>query len=109
MRIYNIRKALNIPEITGILSETDKEMHIKPQPYKRKRFVCSGCGQVHKIGYHEWEEPAAEDLLIFEKRVYLHVIKRKYKYSVDNRIYIGEISWLKKWARVTRRFVEKVN
>ena len=79
MRIYNIRKALNIPEykITGVLSETDKEIHIKLEPYKRKQFVCSGYGQIHKIGCHRREEPAAEDLPMFEKRVYLHVIKRR--------------------------------
>ena len=51
MQVYSIRKALNIPEykITEIISETDKELHIRLEPYKRKVFVCSGCGQIHKM------------------------------------------------------------
>ena len=111
MRIYSIRKGLNIPEykITGILSETDKEIRLKLEPYKRKPFVCSGCGGVHKIGYHGLEESVVEDLPLFEKRVYLHVIKRRHKCPVDTRIRIEEVSWLKKWSRVTKRFAEKVN
>lgn len=111
MRIYSIRKGLNIQEykITGILSEMDKEIHIKLEPYKRKPFICSGCGRVHKIGYHGREESVVEDLPMFEKRVYLHVIKRRHKCPIDNRIYIEEVPWLKKWGRVTKRFAEKVN
>lgn len=90
MQVYSIKKRLNIPEykITEILSETEKEMHIKLEPYKRKPFVCSGCGQVHKIGQHGLEESEAEDLSMFEKRVYLHVLKRRYKCPVDGRTHI---------------------
>lgn len=111
MQVYSIKKRLNIPEykITAILSETDKEIHIKLEPYKRKPFVCSGCGQVHKIGQHALEESTVEDLSMFEKRVYLHVLKRRYKCPVDNRTPIEEIPWLKKYSRVTKRFAEKVN
>mgnify|MGYP000051417605 CR=1 FL=1 len=111
MRIYSIKKALNIPEykITGIISETDKEINIKLEPYKRKPFICSGCGQVHKIGRHATEESIAEDLSLFEKRVYLTIVKRRFKCPVDNRTHIEEIPWLKKYGRVTRRFAEKVN
>jgi len=111
MQTYSIRKGLNIPEykITEILSETDKEIQIKVEPYKRKPFVCSGCGQVHKIGYHGTEEPVVEDLPMFEKRVYLHVVKRRYKCPADNNIHIEKVPWLKKWSRVTMRFAEKVN
>lgn len=111
MRIYNIKKRLNIPEykITGILSETDKEIHIKLAPYKRKKFVCSGCGQVHKIGQHGLEETTAEDLPVFEKRAYLHIIKRRYKCPADKSTRIEEIPWLNKWSRTTKRFARKVN
>jgi len=111
MRVYSIKKRLNIPEykITEILSETEKEMHIKLEPYKRKPFVCSGCGQVHKIGQHGLEESEAEDLSMFEKRVYLHVLKRRYKCPVDGRTHIEEVPWLKKYSRVTKRLAEKVN
>ena len=111
MRIYSIKKRLNIPEykITGILSETDKQIHIKLEPYKKKKFICSGCGQVHKIGEHGLEESIAEDLPVFEKRVYLHIVKRRYKCPVDKSTRIEEIAWLKKWSRVTKRFAEQVS
>ncbi|MFH1777448.1 MAG: transposase, partial [Candidatus Omnitrophota bacterium] len=111
MRIYSIKKRLNIPEykIAGILSETAKEINIKIEPYKRKRFICSGCGQIHKIGQHAFEESTAEDLPIFEKRVYLTIVKRRFKCPVDGRTHIEEISWLKRYGRVTKRFAEKVN
>lgn len=111
MQVYSIKKRLNIPEykITAILKETDKEIHIKLEPYKRKPFVCSGCGQVHKIGQHALAESTVEDLSMFEKRVYLHVLKRRYKCPVDNCTHIEEIPWLKKYSRVTKRLAEKVN
>lgn len=111
MQIYSIKKRLNIPEykITDILSETDKEIHIKIEPYKRKKFICSGCGQVHKIGQHGIEEVIAEDLPIFEKRTYLHIVKRRYKCPADKSTRIEETPWLKKWSRVTKRFAEQVS
>ncbi|MFZ2603851.1 MAG: ISL3 family transposase [Candidatus Omnitrophota bacterium] len=111
MRIYGIKKRLNIPEykITNILSETDKEIHIKLEPYKRKKFTCSGCGQIHRIGYHGKEESTAEDLSIFEKRAYLHVTKRRYVCPKDSRIYVEETPWLNKWSRTTKRFAQKIN
>ncbi len=111
MRIYSIKKRLNIPEykIAGILSETDQEIHLKLEPYKRKKFICSGCGQVHKIGKHALEESTAEDLSLFEKRVYLTVVKRRFKCPVDGRTHIEEIPWLKRYGRVTKRFAKQVN
>lgn len=111
MRRYSIKNRLDIPEykITDILSETDKDIHIKLEPYKKKKFVCSGCGQVHKIGEHGIEESIVEDLPISEKRVYLHIVKRRYKCPADKSTRIEEISWLKKWSRVTKRFAEQVN
>jgi len=111
MRLYGIRKGLNIPDykITEILSETNTEIHIRLEPYKRKRFICSGCGQVHKIGRHGLEESTAEDLPMFEKRVYLHIVKRRYKCPLDGCTHIEEVDWLSKWGRVTRRFAQKIN
>ena len=111
MQVYSIKKRLNIPEykITAILKETDKEIHIKLEPYKRKPFVCSGCSQVHKIGQHALEESTVEDLSMLEKRVYLHVLKRRYKCPVDHRTHMEELPWLKKYSRVSKRFAEKVN
>lgn len=110
MRMYSIKKAINIPEykITGVILESAKELHISLEPYKRKGFICSGCGQIHKIGYHGREETVVEDLGIFEKRVYLHVTKRRHICPKDSRTHVEEVPWLKKWARVTVRFAEQV-
>ena len=48
-------------------------------------------------------------MALFEKRVYLHVVKRRYRCPQDDRIHIEEIPWIKKWGRVTKRFAERVN
>ena len=111
MQKHSIRKRLNIPEykITGILSETDKEIHIRIEPYKRKQFICSGCGKIHKVDYHGSEESVAEDLSLFEKRVYLHVVKRRHVCPLDQRTHIEDIAWLRKHVRVTDRFAKQIN
>ncbi|MFH1327740.1 MAG: ISL3 family transposase [Candidatus Bathyarchaeota archaeon] len=110
MQAYSIKRALNIPEykITEVMSESDSEIHLRLEPYKRKHGACSGCGKVHKIGYHGFETAIVEDLPIFGKRTYLHVVKRRYVCPEDGRVYIEDIPWLKKWSRVTRRFAEQV-
>jgi len=102
---------LNLPEykIAEIISETDKEIHIRVEPYKRKGIKCGGCGEEHKRSRHSQEETIAQDKPISGLRVYLHVIKRLYKCPVDGRIYVEEITWLKKWSRVTKGFAEQVN
>ena len=58
MRVYGIKKRLNIPEykITEIISENETEIYLRLEPYKRKPFICSGCELVHKTGYHGKEE-----------------------------------------------------
>lgn len=111
MRRYSITRILNLPEykITEIMSETDKEIHIRLEPYKRKACKCGGCGAEHKKGRHSQEEVIAQDKPISNLRVYLHVIKMFYRCPVDGRIYVEEIDWLKKWSRVTKRFAENVN
>ncbi len=111
MRRYSITRALNLPEykITEIILETDKEIHIRLEPYKRKAGKCSGCGTEHKKSRHSQEEVIAQDNPISGLRVYLHVIKRLYRCPVDGRIYVEEVDWLKKWSRVTKRFAQKVN
>lgn len=111
MQLYGIKKRLNIPEykITKIILEKAAEIYLQLEPYKKKPFICSGCGEIHKTGYHGKEESTAEDLAIFEKRTYLRVIKRRYVCPKDKRIYVEEISWLSKWSRATKRFAQKVN
>ena len=74
--------------------ETELHMHIRP--HKRKSAVCSGCGSVHKEGYHSSLVVIARDLPSIGRKVYLHVTKRKYRCPVDGRIYVEHVDWLKK-------------
>jgi len=110
-QLYNIKKLINIPQykVTEIILNTEKEIHIKLEPYKRKPFICSYCGQVHKTGYHGKEETVVRDLPVFGKKTYLYVTKRRYLCPKDNCIHIEEVSWLKKWSRVTYRYAKEVN
>lgn len=111
MRIYTIKKALNIPEykITEVISENETEVHLRIEPYKRKKFICSGCGQVHKVGYHGNEETVIRDLPIFDKKTYLYVTKRRHVCPNDKCTHIEEVPWVKKWGRSTKRFAEQVH
>lgn len=111
MRIYSIRKALNIPEykITEVISEDNREIHLRIEPYKKKGFLCSGCGEIHEKGNHGKEESIVEDLPIVGKRIYLHIVKRRYVCPKDKRTHIEEVEWLKKWGRVTKRYAEQVS
>jgi len=108
---YTIRKILNIPEykVVQIISQTEQEIHIQLEPYKRKKFICPGCGKTHESGYHGSRKSIVRDNSISELRVYLHVPKRRYRCFEDGQIRTEEISWLKKYSRVTNRFAKQVN
>jgi transposase len=111
MHIYTIKRLLNIQEykVTEIISATPKEIHIRLESYKRKKAICSGCGKVHEVGYHSSKDVVVEDLPISQRRVYLHVRKRRYRCPEDGRIRTEDIAWLKLKARVTIRFAEYIN
>ncbi|MBI4743589.1 MAG: ISL3 family transposase [Actinobacteria bacterium] len=108
---YTISKLLNIPEykVEKIVSITDKEIHIKLAPYKNNNAVCSECGKIHTKGYHSTDITIAEDLRMGERRIFLHIPKRKYKCAESAKIKTEAISWIGKWERVTKRFAHEVN
>ncbi|MCK4995125.1 MAG: transposase family protein [Candidatus Omnitrophica bacterium] len=111
MQRYSITQALCLPEykIIGILSDSDQEMHLQIRPYKRKKAKCSGCGEYHygqKI--HSFKEVIVEDLRLFRKRVFLHVIKRRYRCVKDGRLYVEAVDWLKPRCRVTNRLAKEI-
>ena len=110
MRNYSITRMLKLPEykVTGILSETEEELHIGVAPYKRKPFICSGCGLIHHDGRHGTIEVVAEDLRLVNKRVYLHVIKRRSLCLNDGQIHVEAVDWLKPRSRVTNRLAQEV-
>jgi len=110
MQRYSITKALNLPEykITEILLDTDKEIYIRVVPYKRKKARCSGCGEIHDGKIHSFKETVVEDLRLLGKRVYLHVLKRRYRCLKDGQLYVESIDWLKPRSRVTKRLAQEV-
>ena len=111
MDLNTLTKLLNIPgyKVTEIISITEDEMHLRLEAYKRKKAVCSGCGEIHEEGYHSEKEVVIEDLPISDRRVYLHIKKRLYRCPKDGRIYVEKISWLKKGIRVSYRFARQIN
>lgn len=110
MQKNTIRKILNIPEfkVTEIIREEVDAIHIRLESYKRRKSICSGCGDHHKDGYHGSFEVTVEDRSLCEKRSYLHITKRRYRCPVDGRIYVETIDWLKSHSRFTKRFGEHV-
>jgi len=110
MQAYSIRKVMNIPEykIMAVKVMNTDEIHLWIEPYKHKKFVCIGCGQIHNNGYHGKEEVVIRDLPIFDKKTYLHVTKRRYVCPVDKRTHIETIDWVNKWSRCTIRFAKEV-
>jgi transposase len=110
MQGYSIRTALNFPEykITQIINQTDKEIHIRIEPYKRKAFICSVCGNVHDGMARGITEVVAEDRSLIDRRVYLHVIKRRQECPKDGQIHVEAVKWLKPRCRVTNRFAREV-
>jgi transposase len=111
MQGYSITQALGLPEykITGILSRTKEEIHIGMRPYKRKKAKCSGCGEYHESQkVHSLKGVIVEDLRMFGKRVYLHVVKRRYLCPKDGRIHVEAVDWLKPRSRVTNRLAKEI-
>jgi len=112
MHKYAIRKLLGIPEykVTEIISITETEMHIRIEPYKRKKGICSKCGKEHRRGIHSsYWSGAIRDLDICGRKVFLHILKRRYRCDCDSKPHIEKTVWLKRYARVTQRFATQVN
>jgi len=89
---------------------TDKEIHAKLAPYKRNKAICSNCKEHHQTGYHSTKYIVVEDLRLLEKRVFLQIPKRYYRCpKADKKIFVEEISEIKYYSRITRRFGKQVS
>lgn len=109
MQRNTIRKLINIPEykVVKVFCE-DKKIHVWLESYKRRKSICSGCGEIHECGYHGSINVVVEDISLGEKRTYLHVTKKRFYCPQDGLIHVEEIPWLKLNSRVTRKFAEQV-
>ena len=109
MRGYSITQALSLPEYkVSNLENGLEELRIEVKPYKRKAFVCSGCGEIHAGPINSFKRVTVEDLKICGKRVKLIVVKRRMRCERDGRLHVEGVEWLKPRARVTKRFGEDV-
>lgn len=109
MERYNITRALNLPgfKVTEVSDGLDG-LRIRVEPYKRKPFICSACGEVHVEAINSHKKVTVEDLRIFGRRVRLIVVKRRMRCPRDGRLHVERVSWLKPRARVTNRFAEDI-
>jgi transposase len=110
MRHNHIRGLLRMPgyKIKEVIEKTEQAIHIRIEAYKRNEGLCSGCGQRHK-GLHSAREMVAEDVRLGERRVFLYILKRRYKCPADGRIHTERIDWIELGARVTKAFGREVN
>lgn len=94
----SLKQLLRIPHGYKMtrFEETPETLEIYIEPYKNKKAVCSGCGEIHKEGYHGTEEMKVRDLPAGGRKIYLHVSKRRYRCPKDGKIHIEHIEWAKK-------------
>ena len=111
MHLNTIRKLLKIPnyKVTKIIFQNEKEIHLKLEPYKNNIAQCSGCGRGHVFGYHSSKEVPIQDIPLSERKVFLHIEKRRYRCPEDERIRTEELEWARPGARLTKRFEEQIN
>ena len=109
MREYSITQALGLPEykITDIKDDLVK-LRICVEPYKRKEFICSKCGEVHTGKINSRKDVTVDDLKIFDKRVRLIVTKRRMRCPQDGKLHVEHVNWVKPRARVTTRLAQDV-
>ena len=103
------KKIFGIPKDYTITKQeiNETEIHVYIRPHKRKSATCSGCGSIHKEGYHSSSEAKARDLPVAGRNVYWHVTRRKYRCPVDGKIYVERIDWLKKTKDLPTDFQKK--
>ena len=100
MCLDTITQLLNIPgfHVTTVLELTGDEIHLRVEEKERTNF-----GE-----YHSSKIIVAEGLRLGERRVYLHILKRKYKNVAIKRIETQEVSWIAKGSRVTKALAREV-
>ena len=100
MCLNTITQLLNIPgfHATKVIKLTEDEIHLRVEEKERTNFN----------EYHSSTTVMAEGLSMGRRRVYLHILKRKYRNTATKRIETQEIEWIEKKARVTKELVKQV-
>jgi len=100
MCLDTITQLLNIPgfHVVKLIKVTEAEIHLRVEEKERTNFN----------EYHSCDVVVVEGLSLGQRRVYLHVLKRKYRNSATKKIETQEIGWIKKKARVTKALAREV-
>ena len=108
MQLKTITELLTLPnfQVVKMLEQNDTSIHLYVDLVEPVAPVCSACGTIHHSPVHSIGWFRAEDLLLYGKRVFLYVPKRKARCPKDGKIRIEKFSWLR--GRFTTRFTEQV-
>jgi transposase len=111
MCLYTITKLINIIgyKVSEIISITAREIRVRIEAEEGHAATCSECGEVHQEGYHSSKEMVAEGLRLGERRLFLHILKRRYRCPQGKGIRTEEISWIEGGSRVTKAFAKEVS
>jgi len=108
MHLDTITKLLDIPnhKVTKIIKNTRDCLELVLEQVENEMPRCSGCGRIHDTAVHSRGYTVIEDLPVSNRRVFLHVCKRKVICPEDDRIRVEEFNWIRK--RFTKRFADNV-
>ncbi|MFT5388048.1 MAG: hypothetical protein ACI9E5_001183 [Candidatus Omnitrophota bacterium] len=86
MCLDTITQLANIPEfkVTRIIKMTKQEIHLRVEEKRRTNWSQ----------YHSNQVVVAEEVSLGHRRLYLHILKRKYKNTKTRVIETQEISWI---------------
>lgn len=100
MCLDTITQLLNIPgfRVVKLIKVTEDELHFRVEEKERTNFN----------EYHSCDVVPVEDLRLGQRRVYLHVLKRKYHNPLMGTIETQRISWISEKGRVTKALAEQV-
>jgi len=100
MCLNTITQLLNIPgfHVVKVIKLTETEIHLRVEEQARTNFN----------EYHSCDVVPVEDLRMGQRRVYLHVLKRKYHNPLTKKIETQKISWIAEKGRVTKALAEHV-
>ena len=100
MCLDTITQLLNIPgfHVIKLIKLTSTEIHVRVEEKERTSF-----GE-----YHSSKTIIAEGLRLGKLRVYLHILKRKYRNAATKKIETQEITWIAKGSRATKALVRQI-
>jgi transposase len=108
MHLKTITELLNLPKykVKKVIDITDESLHLEVTPKEKEPPVCSACLKVHNTKTHSRQEVVVEDMWMCDRKVFLHIIKRKSICIEDETIRTEHIPDL--LGRNTKRFSEHV-